>query len=181
MDRFAATVRDDVRRLLRGKGDRWLGCIEWHVHASGRVSARTENRLDGRILNAALDEERNALDEDDDDDDVLAVLYVRLEPGVYVGGGDVEGSVVRRVFNINNVEFHESVRGRGEFTRLLDVLEAWMRGDDDDDGDGVNYRPRAIMVQNICNERFKKFLLEKRAGWSVVDTEFNTVMIIHRN
>ena len=167
-------VCDDLRRLLQLKGDHWSGCIEWNVDDAGKVHVDASNTADTRRLHSNDDRpviERPVVADvnaDADADTVLFKMFVRLEPGVYHGQ---ELGVVSRVLTINNVALAEPLTGRGVFGSLLGVLEAWMR----DEGDAC--RPRAIMVQNVCNERLMAWL-KNRPGWSTFPGEDRSVMLL---
>jgi GNAT superfamily N-acetyltransferase len=159
----------DLKRLLGDpkKGNRWLGCIEWNINGAGEVSVKASCGSDNRMLNngrappgtiGAIEGFRA--------DDPAFMMYVRLEPGVY--HSETIG-IVNRVLNINNVAMDERLQGKGTFKALLKALETWMRDDEDAN------RPRALMVQNISNNRLY-LSLGRRPGWSAAMNEWHTVM-----
>ena len=162
---LGSIVCDDLRRLLQLKGDHWLGCIEWCVDEAGLVGVDASNHADVQRLHSNGDRPVIKVD-GATADGLLFKMYVRLEPGVYHSH---EFGVIHRVLNINNVELAEPFTGRGVFGSLLGVLEAWMRDE------GSASRPRAIMVQNICNERLMA-TLKNRFGWSTFPGEEQSIM-----
>ena len=167
---IGSIICDDVRRLLHFKGNaNWLGCIEWRVTGAGKVTVDASSRGDAQRLNSGrpvIQVDGVAAAAGADEEGPLFMIYVRLEPGVYHGP---ELGVKHRVLNINNVGLAEPFRERGVFTSLLGVLEAWMR----DEGDAS--RPRAIMVQNVCNARLMAWL-KNRPGWATFPGEEHSIM-----
>ena len=170
---FGLIVKDDVIRLVSTKLD-FLGCIEWHIRASGRVEIMAENWRDTTIIASWAQQQRCPCTVDLPDSMVMASegpsdplvckVFVRLEPGVPLGGGR---GFVRYVVNINSVDVAEGLRGRGFFSAALDVLEEWIASAAIEEEEGLRW-PRALEVQNVVNEDLKRHL-DRRGAWLPID------------
>lgn len=170
------TGSDFASRVIRDVGDfvkqGWIGCYQWQVKKNGDMLVRSAagfKRYDMGALSAIADEFAEVEEDSDDSDELFTIeeqnfvisMYVRLEPSIVVSFSESYSSV-RNVFNISNINIHESLTRRGFFKGVLTTLEAWM---DDVDNDACS----CILVQNIINSGLKEYLSTCRPMWRSPD------------
>ena len=129
----------------------FLGCIEWHVRASGRVEIMADNWRDIMIIASWAKHVPCMVDlpgsmvmaSEGPSDPLVCKVFVRLEPGVLLGGG------------------------RGFFSATLGALEEWIASAALEEEEGQRW-PRALEVQNIVNEDLMRHL-DGRGAWLSID------------
>lgn len=159
----AEQVVADVRMLLHEK-KKWIGCYEWQADNLGKIWLIDEKNCGNRALRplelpAITQILSDTPQEADEPGDPSVIMYIRLEPSVYMPDIDIDDPV-ERVFNINNVDMDERLRGRGFFKGFISTLEAWSSTDE---------ACNCLLVQNICNMRLLSHLAGRSPAWRSPD------------
>lgn len=160
---FAAQVVGDIQQLVQRKKS-WIGCYEWQIDSLGNVVLIDGHNCGRRIIcPLTLPDIVHVIEETTQEEPRPAIImYVRLEPSVYMPDFDKTTSV-SRVLNINNVDLDEHLRGRGFFSEFLSTLEAWL--ETEEEGATCN----CLLVQNICNKRLLSHLARRTPAWRSPD------------